>query len=196
MSEDKKKVVGIMIPDECGKADKYELTAIMYYDESSVETEKEYNVFITKEDYEANKPFTSIKSNMNPTLLLFPDDDNRGIGCFTYDLVEAGLIDSQDGMNAIVVSEVVDQAYGKSFSNNYLEQKRINNHDASTYLYVKYDFHAIVSEEEWKEVEKIRKEKSRVVENRMYSNPYMGDTKMVVGKNPSKYIWGKLLRCS
>lgn len=88
------------------------------------------------------------------------------------------------------------QAYGKSFSNNYLEQKRINNHDASTYLYVKCDFPAIVSEEEWKEVEKIRKEKSRVVENRMYSNPYMGDTKMVVGKNPSKYIWGKLLRCS
>ena len=88
------------------------------------------------------------------------------------------------------------QAYGKSFSNNYLEQKRINNHDASTYLYVKCDFPAIVSEEEWKEVEKIRKEKSRVVENRMYSNPYMGDTKMVVWKNPSKYIWGKLLRCS
>jgi len=108
MSEDKKKVVGIMIPEECGKADKYELTAIMYYDESSIETEKEYKVFITKEDYEANKPFTSIKSNMNPTLLLFPDDDNRGIGCFTYDLVEAGLIDSQDGVNAIVVSEAVN----------------------------------------------------------------------------------------
>ena len=49
------------------------------------------------------------------------------------------------------------QAYGKSFSNNYLEQKRINNHDASTYLYVKCDFPAIISEEEWKEVEKLRK---------------------------------------
>lgn len=51
--------------------------------------------------------------------------------------------------------------------------------DVVTFLYVKCDFPAIVSEEEWKEVEKIRKEKSRVVENRMYSNPYMGDTKMI-----------------
>ena len=27
--------------------------------------------------------------------------------------------------------------YGKSFSNNYLEQKRINNHNSETYMYVK-----------------------------------------------------------
>lgn len=30
MNEDNKKVVGILIPEECGKADKYELIAIMY----------------------------------------------------------------------------------------------------------------------------------------------------------------------
>lgn len=29
MREDNKKVVRILIPEECGKADKYELTAIM-----------------------------------------------------------------------------------------------------------------------------------------------------------------------
>ena len=34
-------------------------------------------------------------------------------------------------------------AYGKSFSNNYLEQKRVNNHDASTYMCVKSDFEPI-----------------------------------------------------
>ena len=36
-------------------------------------------------------------------------------------------------------------AYGKSFSNNYLEQKRVNNHNAETYMYVKADFPAIVT---------------------------------------------------
>ena len=49
-----------MIPEECGKADKYELTAIMYNVEGTDETEKEYSVFITNEDCEENKVFTTI----------------------------------------------------------------------------------------------------------------------------------------
>ena len=43
--------------------------------------------------------------------------------------------------NAGVVSRILNNqtymgvmAYGKSYSNNYLEQKRVNNHDASTYM--------------------------------------------------------------
>ena len=108
MREDVKKVVGIMIPEECGKADKYELTAIMYNEEGTDGTVNEYSVFIASEDYEENKPFTTIKGNMNPTLLLFPDEENVGMGSLEYDLVEAGLIHKQDDVNAIVVSEVVN----------------------------------------------------------------------------------------
>lgn len=108
MREDNKKVVGILIPEECGKADKYELTAIMYNVEGTDETEKEYSVFISTEDYEENKVFTIIKSNMNPTLLLFPDEANEGMGCLEYDLVDAGLVHIQGDVNVIVVSEVVN----------------------------------------------------------------------------------------
>lgn len=108
MGEDNKKIVGIMIPEECGKAEKYELTAIMYNVEGADEPEKEYSVFISSEDYEENKVFTIIKSNMNPTLLLFPDEANEGMGCLEYDLVDAGLVHIQGDVNAIVVSEVVN----------------------------------------------------------------------------------------
>lgn len=108
MGEDNKKIVGIMIPEECGKAEKYELTAIMYNVEGADEPEKEYSVFISTEDYEENKVFTIIKSNMNPTLLLFPDEANEGMGCLEYDLVDAGLVHIQGDVNAIVVSEVVN----------------------------------------------------------------------------------------
>ncbi len=38
-------------------------------------------------------------------------------------------------------------AYGKSFSNNYLEQKRVNNHNSDTYMYARADFEAIITEE-------------------------------------------------
>ena len=45
---------------------------------------------------------------MNPTLLLFSDEENASMGSLEYDLVEAGLICEQDDMKAIVVSEVVN----------------------------------------------------------------------------------------
>lgn len=108
MKEDIKKIEGIMIPEECGKADKYELTAILYNETDVDEQGKEFTVFITREDYEDNNPFTTIKGNMNPTLLLFPDEENVGMGSLEYDLVEAGLIHKQDDVNAIVVSEAVN----------------------------------------------------------------------------------------
>lgn len=108
MKEDIKKIEGIMIPEECGKADKYEFTAITYNEEDADEPVNEYSVFIVSKDYEENKPFTTIKGNMNPTLLLFPDEENAGMGSLEYDLVEAGLIHKQDDVNAIIVSEVVN----------------------------------------------------------------------------------------
>lgn len=106
-----KKMKGIKIPEECGKAEKYALTAIMYNDEN-VDTEmKECAVFITEEDYEDNKIFVTVSGNMNPTLLMFPDEYNIGIGYLEYDLVEAGLTRSyrEDGY-AVVVSRVVNAA--------------------------------------------------------------------------------------
>ena len=45
---------------------------------------------------------------MNHTLLLFPDEENAGMGSLEDDLVEAGLIREQNDMKAIVVSEVVN----------------------------------------------------------------------------------------
>lgn len=41
-------------------------------------------------------------------------------------------------------------------SNNFLEQKRINNLDMSTYEYVEGDFPAIISQEIWDKAQAIR----------------------------------------
>ncbi len=51
--------------------------------------------------------------------------------------------------------------YNKSRSNNYLEQKRINNRDESTIELVKGDFPPIISEELWEKCNRIRKAKSK-----------------------------------
>lgn len=72
---------------------------------------KECAIFITEEDYEDNKIFVTVSGNMNPTLLLFPDEYNIGIGYLECDLVEAGLTRPyrEDGY-AVVVSKVVNAA--------------------------------------------------------------------------------------
>lgn len=80
------------------------------------------------------------------------------------------------------------KCYLKSYSNNYLEQKRIKNLDESTYLYVKGDFEPIISEEVFKRCEEIRKSRT---------------TKMIVnkgertyGKRASQDVWLRKLRCA
>ena len=88
----KNKIKGIMIPEECGNAEKYEFTAIMYHNENSDAPVNECAIFITEEDYKDNKPFITVSGNMNPTLFMFPDEQNEGIGCLEYDLVEAELV--------------------------------------------------------------------------------------------------------
>ena len=104
-----KNVKGIKIPEVCGRAEKYELTAIMYHDENAEAEMKECAIFITEEDYKDNKIFVTVSGNMNPALILFPDEYNDGIGCFEYDLVEAELTRPYrvDGY-AIVISTVVN----------------------------------------------------------------------------------------
>jgi len=81
-------------------------------------------------------------------------------------------------------------AYGKSFSNNYLEQKRINNLDRASYMYVKGDFEPIISEEDWYKCEKIRN--SRMAPS---LSKAVGIRKTHC-KADTKDIWASKLRCS
>ena len=80
------------------------------------------------------------------------------------------------------------KCYNKSRSNNFLEQKRINNLDMSTYEYVEGDFPAIVSQEVWDKAQKIRE--SRVKPS------LVSTTKTTHSKRDSKDIWVNKLRCS
>jgi DNA invertase Pin-like site-specific DNA recombinase len=52
------------------------------------------------------------------------------------------------------------QAYGKSFSNNYLEQKRIQNRDRQSYMYKKCDYEPIISQELFIRAQEIRESKT------------------------------------
>ena len=80
------------------------------------------------------------------------------------------------------------KCYNKSRSNNFLEQKRINNLDMSTYEYVEGDFPAIASQEVWDKAQKIR-------ESRMKPS-LVSSTKTTHSKRDSKDIWVNKLRCS
>lgn len=80
------------------------------------------------------------------------------------------------------------KCYNKSRSNNFLEQKRINNLDMSTYEYVEGDFPAIISKEVWDKAQEIRM-------NRVKPS-LVSSTKTTHSKRDSKDIWVNLLRCS
>lgn len=80
------------------------------------------------------------------------------------------------------------KCYNKSRSNNFLEQKRVNNLDMSTYEYVKGDFPAIISQEIWDKAQKIRK-------GRMKPS-LVSATKSAHSRRDSKDIWVNKLRCS
>ena len=80
------------------------------------------------------------------------------------------------------------KCYLKSYTNNYLEQKRVKNLDENTYLYVKGDFEPIISEELFRRCEEIRKSRT---------------TKMIVNKGERTYgklasqdVWLRKLRCA
>ena len=78
--------------------------------------------------------------------------------------------------------------YNKSRSNNFLEQKRVNNLDMSTYQYLKEKFPAIISQETWNRAQKIREERIRP--------ELIAAAQPRIGKKVSKDTWTKLLRCS
>lgn len=77
-------------------------------------------------------------------------------------------------------------AYGQSFSNNYLEQKRINNLDANTYQYTNIDIPVIIPPEDWEKVQEIRQSKTLP----MNENRTRG-----YGKKKANDIWLRKLKC-
>lgn len=84
------------------------------------------------------------------------------------------------------------QAYGKSYSNNYLEQKRILNNDFSTYMLVKSDYEPIITEEEWYRCQEIKQR--RVTKTIGVSTD--GKKKQPNhGKNETKDLWATKLKC-
>lgn len=115
-NEESKEVnrIGLVIPEECGKAEKYDFVAIIYHDENSTQEEEEYQVFITEKDLADSKAYTTIHANMNPEIVLYPDDDHEGVGCLEYDLVQNERIKTtKEGIKAIIVSTIVDSSDSK-----------------------------------------------------------------------------------
>lgn len=84
------------------------------------------------------------------------------------------------------------QAYGKSYSNNYLEQKRILNNDFSTYMLVKSNYEPIITEEEWYRCQEIKQR--RVTKTIGVSTD--GKKKQPNhSKNETKDLWATKLKC-
>ena len=80
------------------------------------------------------------------------------------------------------------KCYLKSYSNNYLEQKRVKNLDEDSYLYVKGDFEPIISEDVFLRCKEIRE--SRTV--KMVKNTGV----CTYGMRASQDVWLRKLRCS
>ena len=88
------------------------------------------------------------------------------------------------------------QAYGKSYSNNYLEQKRINNYDVSTYMMVRADFEPIISEEVWQQCQRIREKRTSEIIEMQETDNIVLKKKAKKGKKECKDLWASKLRCS
>ena len=122
-----------------------------------------------------------------------------GTGKIAQRLTEMGRLNAS-GLNKWshgVISRMLNNqtymgviAYGKSFSNNYLEQKRINNRDKTTYICVEGNFPAIVSQEDWYRVQEIKA--GRMMES---FNPRTGKSVRHSVKE-KRDLWSSRLRCS
>ncbi|GLC80116.1 recombinase family protein [Lacrimispora brassicae] len=85
------------------------------------------------------------------------------------------------------------QGYKKSQVNDFLEQKRINNHDESTYEYKKSNYEPIISKEDYDKVQEIRLSRRIVLEDKGSFNKQKS---LIIGKKESSDVWLKKLRCS
>ena len=82
-------------------------------------------------------------------------------------------------------------AYGQSYSNNYLEQKRVNNKNRQTYEYKEMEekIPAIISIDDWERVQQIRTERSK-------SFTVMGTNCFkTVGNKRTSDVWLRKLKC-
>lgn len=86
-------------------------------------------------------------------------------------------------------------AYGKSFSNNYLEQKRISNHNKDTYLYKQGDFEPIVTVDEYRRVQEIKAKNLRVEVGSHRDTPF-GEEEVLRPKHENHDFWGSKLICN
>lgn len=124
--------------------------------------------------------------------------DELGTGKIAQRLTKLGRLNAS-GLNKWshgVVSRILNNqtymgvmAYGKSFSNNYLEQKRVNNFDKSSYLCVKGNFPAIVSEDEWYRVQAIKSSRVKQSFNPSAKVP-------IHGAKENHDLWGSKMQCS
>ena len=80
------------------------------------------------------------------------------------------------------------QAYGKSFNNNYLEQKRIQNRDRSKYMYIKSNYEPIIPFEVFEKAQRIRESKKVIT----YSSDENGENILIekTRKNPAS-VWAR-----
>lgn len=76
--------------------------------------------------------------------------------------------------------------YNKSKSNNFLMQKRVNNLDMSTFVYVPGDFEPIITLEQWEQAQRIRESKTTISKS---------STHHIVGKQTSSDIWVQKMKC-
>lgn len=84
-------------------------------------------------------------------------------------------------------------AYGKSYTNNYLDQKRFKNFDTSTYMCVEGNFEPIISKEDWEAVQKLKSQRTTqslqtAIQARKSGRKH--------GRQLSSDVWARKLRCS
>lgn len=129
-------------------------------------------------------------------------NDNIGTLAIANELTRRQRLNAsgKNKWSAGVVSRILNNqtymgvmAYGKSYSNNYLEQKRVNNRDASSYMCVKADFEPIVTEEEWYRCQEI---KSSRVSKTLQPAIDVRKSSHSHGKKENKDLWGSKLQCS
>ena len=121
------------------------------------------------------EPFLDMEVKQGTALYLSLEDTNdrirQRLACITADTLDNFQITTREhepGTMADSLPKTIDKfmgvmAYGKAFSNNYLDQRRINNFDRSTYMYVQGNYPPIVTEEEWHQVQAIKARASRKV---------------------------------
>lgn len=76
--------------------------------------------------------------------------------------------------------------YGQSFSNNYLEQKRVNNKNPDFYQYAEFDYPRIREPEVHYQIQKLMQERTKVIQNGEKCN----------GKKKSEDVWLRKLKCN